>query len=115
MNEEQEMDKSSEAEALDQSFSYKSGTPSRDDVLLIAHELGTKWKMLGRVLDVSEPVLEQIEKDNDELSERCYKVLIRWQERFASEATYQRLAQALQHPPVDRAALAVKYCEKKTG
>ncbi|XP_068754007.1 uncharacterized protein [Montipora capricornis] len=114
-NEEQEMDKSSEAEALDPSFPYKSNTPSRDDVLLIAHELRAKWKMLGRVLEVSEPVLEQIEEDNRELSERCYEVLIRWQEKFASKATYQRLAQALQHPTVDRAALAVKYCEKKTG
>ena len=58
--------------ALDPSFSCKSGIPSRDDVLLIAHELGTKWKMLGRVLKVPDPVVEQIKKGNDELSERCY-------------------------------------------
>ncbi|XP_068753968.1 uncharacterized protein [Montipora capricornis] len=101
---------SSEAVALDPSFSCKSGIPSRDDLLLIAHELGTKWKMLGRVLKVPDPVVEQIKKDNDELSERCYKVLTSWKERSASEATYQRLAKALQHPAVDRKALAVKYC-----
>ncbi|XP_068689636.1 uncharacterized protein [Montipora foliosa] len=67
-----EMDMFSEAVAFDPSFSCKSGTPSRDDVLLIAHELGNSWKMLGRVLDVPDPVLEQIKEDSDQVSERCY-------------------------------------------
>ncbi|XP_068699861.1 uncharacterized protein [Montipora foliosa] len=109
-NEEQEMDKSSEAGDSDPCFSCKSGTPSDRDLLDVAHELGTSWRMLGRALDVPESVLEQIQEDNAELSERCCKVLIRWKQMSASDATYQRLAQALQHRSVGRRKLAVKYC-----
>ncbi|XP_078371994.1 uncharacterized protein LOC144655584 isoform X1 [Oculina patagonica] len=98
-------------EALDQALSSKTGTPSTDDLLLLAFELGTSWKMLGRTLALPEPVLEQIEVDNSYLSERCYGVLRRWTEVFGSAATYESLARALQHPIVGRAELAVKYCD----
>ena len=66
--------------------------------------------MLGRTLALSEPVLEQIEVDNPNLSERCYSVLRRWTEVFGSAATYESLGRALQHPIVGRGELAVKYC-----
>ncbi len=96
--------------ALDQSSS-KTGKPSTDDLLLLAFELGTSWKMLGRTLALPEPVLEQIEVDNRYLSEKCYGVLRRWTEVFGSAATYESLARALQHPIVGRGELAVKYCD----
>ena len=57
---------------MDQPLSLKTGTPSKDDLLLVAHELGTSWKMLGRALDVSDAVLEQIEEDEPKLFEKCY-------------------------------------------
>ncbi|KAL9972489.1 hypothetical protein ACROYT_G018801 [Oculina patagonica] len=97
-------------QALDQSSS-KTGKPSTDDLLLLAFELGTSWKMLGRTLALPEPVLEQIEVDNRYLSEKCYGVLRRWTEVFGSAATYESLARALQHPIVGRGELAVKYCD----
>ena len=50
----------------------KTGTPSSDDLLLVAHELGTSWKMLGRTLGLPEAVLEQIEEDKPKLFEKCY-------------------------------------------
>ena len=96
--------------ACDQPSSSKTGTPSTDDLLLIAFELGFSWKMLGRILKVPDPVLEQIEADNPHLSERCYSVLKRWTERFGSEATYECLGRALGHPMMGRRKLAVKYC-----
>ena len=34
---------------------------------------------------------------------------------YSSDATYHRLALALQHPTVDRVDLAVKYCGIKLG
>ncbi|XP_068718194.1 uncharacterized protein [Montipora capricornis] len=110
--EEQEMGMSSEAVhvALDPNFSFKTGTPSSDDVLLIANELGSSWKMVGRALNVPDGVLEQIEEDEPKLFEKCYSVLRTWKETFASDATYQCLARALQHPLVKRPNLAVKYC-----
>lgn len=34
----------------------------------------------------------------------------KWKQKFASDATYQSLAQALQHPVVGHWDLAKKYC-----
>ncbi|XP_015767798.1 PREDICTED: uncharacterized protein LOC107346512 isoform X2 [Acropora digitifera] len=66
--------------------------------------------MVGRVLKVPDAVIDQIEADTVKVSEKCYRVLRRWQEMYPSDATYHRLACALQHPTVDRVDVAVKYC-----
>lgn len=97
--------------AVNQPSSSKTGTPTTDDLLRVAHELGTSWKMLGRTLKIPEPELEHIEVDNpQDQFERCYSVLKRWTEVFGSAATYECLARALQHPMVGRGKLAEKYC-----
>ena len=57
---------------VDESSSLKTGIPSRDDILLIAHELGSSWKMVGRVLNVSDAVIDQIEVDEFKVFDRCY-------------------------------------------
>ena len=57
---------------LDESVSFKPGTLSKQDVLSIAHELGPLWKMFGRVLDVPDAVIDQIEADESKVSEKCY-------------------------------------------
>ena len=59
---------------MDRAPSFKSGVPSSRDLLLVASELGSSWKMLGRILCLSEPVLEQIEEDERNLTEKCYGV-----------------------------------------
>ena len=59
---------------MDRTLSFKSGVPSSSDLLLVASELGSSWKMLGRILYLSEPVLEQIEEDERYLTEKCYGV-----------------------------------------
>ena len=51
--------------------SFHSGTLSEDDVLLIAHELGPSWKMVGRVLNVPNAVIDQIEANKSEDSDKC--------------------------------------------
>ena len=51
---------------------FKPGTLSQDDVLLIAHELGSSWKMVGRVLNVPDSVIDMIEEEAFEVSEKCY-------------------------------------------
>ena len=57
---------------VDESFLFKPGTLSQDDVLLIAHELGSSWKMVGRVLKVPDSVIDMIEEEACEGSEKCY-------------------------------------------
>ena len=57
---------------LDESVSSKPGTLSEDDVLLIAHELGPSWKMFGRVLKVPDSVINKIDVDKPDVTEKCY-------------------------------------------
>ncbi|XP_068756061.1 uncharacterized protein [Montipora capricornis] len=117
-NEEREMDMSSEAVDLDLRFPCKSGTPSTDDLSYIAEKLGTSWKRVGRRLRVPEHVLDQIQHDNTELSEKGFQVLRSWMES-ADNPTYQSLAQALQK--AGKRQLAEEYCglrsckKKKVG
>ena len=56
--------------------SLKCGEPSTDDLLLIAYDLGSSWKMFGRALNLEEPQLEQIEEDERKLIEKSYGVLL---------------------------------------
>ena len=58
---------------IDESVSFKPGILSKDDVLVIAHELGSSWMMLGRVLNVPDAVIDQIEADKSNVSEKCYR------------------------------------------
>ena len=58
---------------LDDSVSFKRGTLSRGDLLRVAHELGSLWMMLGRVLNVPDAVIDQIEADTVKVSEKCYR------------------------------------------
>ena len=51
---------------------FKPGTLSRDEVLLIARELGPLWKAVGRVLNVPDAVIDQIEVDESRVFDRCY-------------------------------------------
>ena len=56
---------------IDESVSFKPGTLSQGDVPLIAHELSSSWKMVGRVLKVPDAVIDQIEANTFEDSEKC--------------------------------------------
>ena len=57
---------------LDESVSFDLGVVSQDDVVLIAHELGSSWKMVGRVLNVPRAVINKIEADEFKVDEKCY-------------------------------------------
>ncbi|XP_015775395.1 PREDICTED: uncharacterized protein LOC107353578 isoform X3 [Acropora digitifera] len=103
------------AQGLDESVSFKPGALSQDDVLGIAHELSSSWKIVGRVLNVPDAVIDQIQANESTVSEKCYSVLRYWQGRYPSDATYHRLARALQHPTVDRVDVAFMYCGPQFG
>ena len=66
--------------------------------------------MLAKVLGFSEVELEHITEDNTDSFERCYQVLLRWMQKCGSQASYDVLARALQHPQVKRNDLAFQYC-----
>ena len=56
---------------LDESVSFKPGTLSRNDVLRFARELGSSWKMVGRVLNVPDAVIKEIEANESEVLGKC--------------------------------------------
>ncbi|XP_015779664.1 PREDICTED: NACHT, LRR and PYD domains-containing protein 7-like, partial [Acropora digitifera] len=103
------------AQGLDESVSFKPGALSQHDVLGIAHELSSSWKIVGRVLNVPDAVIYQIQADESTVSEKCYSVLRYWQGSYPSDATYHHLARALQHPTVDRVDVAFMYCGPQFG
>ena len=53
-------------------MSLKPRTVSEDDALLVAHELGPLWKKVGLVLKVPKAVIDQIEANKSEVSDKCY-------------------------------------------
>ncbi|EDO47002.1 predicted protein [Nematostella vectensis] len=94
-------------------FVIKSGRPTVDDMSLLAREVGSLWKRLGRALGLDEPELEQLEADKTQLYERCYGVLKRWTEIQASAATYESLGRALLHATVMKRDLYLEFCVAK--
>ena len=67
--------------------------------------------MLGRrLLESNEALLDAIEKDNVEWSDKAYKMLLKWKVAKGSDATFRVLHDALCHKRVRRRDLAKKYC-----
>ena len=74
-------------------------------------EIVEEWKELGRLLlDNNEAELYAIGEENKKLSEKAYKMLLKWKAAKGSGATFQVLNDALCHDSVNRRDLAEKYC-----
>ena len=88
----------------------KSASPSTEDLSLIAFEIGPEWRALGQALGLDDQEIQQIELKNEgDLYEQSYAVLIRWMQVKSPVATYELLAKALQHNTVKRTDLVRKY------
>ena len=67
--------------------------------------------MLGRrLLENDEAELYAIDEENKKVSEKAYKMLLKWKAAKGSDATFQVLHAALCHRLVNRRDLAQKYC-----
>ncbi|XP_027046688.1 uncharacterized protein LOC113674409 [Pocillopora damicornis] len=91
----------------------KQGTPSDDELEYLASKLSDLWKKLGRRLKIPEPKLDDLNKLNEALSEKGYKMLRHWQEVNGSAATYEILGHALLDRLVNRRDLAEEFCYEK--
>jgi len=76
----------------------------------LGHKIVENWKSLGRRLGVTDPKLMQIEKDNEQISEKVYYMLKHWKQEKGCAATYQALCGALKHKLVQRQDLAEQFC-----
>ena len=86
-------------------FLVKHGIPTYDDLEWISRQLG-KWRELGRLLQIEEASLTNIDKRYSKITKKCYKMLLHWKERDGLAAIYMFLHDALCHPLVDRRDLA---------
>ena len=59
---------------------FKSGSPSAEELNLLALAVGGKWKVLGRQLRIADSDLNQVEADHEGQYEQCYRMLKRWTE-----------------------------------
>ena len=95
-------------------FPVKSGMPSDDELEELGSEIHSpsisSWKKLARRLKIEESKINAIDNEENELTEKAYKMLLQWRRSKGCEATYKALFLALNHNLVDRTDLAKKYC-----
>ena len=94
-------------------ITVKEGTPSNEELETLSQKIAEGWKPLGRRLKMDESKLTAFDKENEEYSEKTYKMLLCWKQREGSAATYQVLHDALCHPLVNRRDLAEEICGYK--
>ncbi|KAJ7380902.1 hypothetical protein OS493_004485 [Desmophyllum pertusum] len=87
------------------------GTPTDQELQRLAEEIPEDWKRIGRAVGLKEKHLKIIEIDHaDDVCERALATLYKWQEKQGQEATYERLAQALDDELVQRRDLVEIFC-----
>ena len=87
----------------------KYGVASNDELELLSIQI-KNWRPLAQRLGVLEIEMAKFDKDNENVSETVYPMLIAWKQREGSRATYRVLHDALCHPLVNREDLAYKLC-----
>ena len=89
----------------------KKGTPTDQELQRLAEEIPEDWKRIGRAVGLKEKHLKIIEIDNpDGVCEKAYATLRKWVEKQGQEATYKKLARALDDELVQRRDLVEKFC-----
>ena len=82
----------------------------------MAEKIPGHWKKLGRrLLENNEALLEAIHKENEEYSEKAYKMLLKWKQAKGPRASFRVLHEALCHPLVNRQDLANEFCRVDHG
>ena len=95
--------------------SVKTGKPNKKELQYIAKDIhlkGNSWKQLARLLGFDDAEITACDKENEELFEKAYQMLLHWQQRKGREATYQVLYDALIDELDSFRHLAEKYCCK---
>ncbi|XP_078363751.1 uncharacterized protein LOC144647958 [Oculina patagonica] len=71
------------------------GTPSNDELEELSLQIGASWRTLGRRLRIEEAILYALERENVELSEQVYWMLLHWKQNNGLAATYKVLYDSL--------------------
>ena len=100
-----------QASCLSHVVGFKEGKPSDGDLDELAGKIAAKWQKLGRRLDISQNVLDDIEANE---KEKPYRMLLRWRDTTTSTSFYCDLYNALCHDRVGLNNVAKEFCGKET-
>lgn len=64
-------------------------------LLDVARCLCGKWRMVGRLLDLEERVIEEVHYNHNDSKERAYRMLVKWRDKKGSETKVSQLVAAL--------------------
>ncbi|PFX13906.1 hypothetical protein AWC38_SpisGene21981 [Stylophora pistillata] len=110
----EDMDETSEDEpsASGQDPAVKKGNPENDELEQLANDIDPSyWTKVGRKLKIDDPKITAIDKENEEFSEKKYKMLLHWKQKNGRHATWKELYQALVN--VNLRDSAEKHCCKE--
>ena len=96
-------------------ISVKEGVPSEEELESLSQCIGLFWRKLGRRLKFDEAKLTGFDKDNEEFSEKAYKMLLAWKQGDGQGATYKVLYNALCAKLVAQRELAEEFCLQTTS
>ena len=88
----------------------KQGCPSEEELQLLAKELADDWKNLASRLNFKRAEIIAFHRQNEKLADKAEEMLLDWQKRNNTQATYQVLYDALCHELVQNRLLAEKFC-----
>ena len=91
---------------------FKTGKPEDKELLSLAHEIVLIWKPLGVILGLTNATLDVIDQDSSKVLNKSYDMLIKWKGSLGSGASYQNLAEGLDHEIIGRHDLVEKYCHE---
>ena len=80
-----------------------------DELKLLSFKI-EDWRALARRLDFVHASIVAFDKNNENVNEKVYSMLMEWKHREGRRATYGVLYHALCHPFVNRRDLAYKFC-----
>lgn len=92
---------------------FKTGKPDDKELLSLAQEVVSIWRQLGLALGLTDASLDEIHEDNPKALDKAYAMLRKWKESLGSGASYQKLAEGLDHKVIKRQDSIERYCHIK--
>ena len=83
---------------------------SEEELLKLAPDVITFWKLLERQLLIPHSKLDEIDIDAEGVVEKACQMLLDWSNRNCSSATYLWMYDVLSNPQVGRRDLARRHC-----
>lgn len=94
----------------DRDVVFKTGEPEDLELLSLADEILPIWRPLGLILGLKNGTLDRIDLDHRAVLDKSHAMLLEWKRLLGPNASYQALAEGLNHPVIGRLDLVVKYC-----